>query len=419
MLAGTSKHVPYRMPHQPQRGRRPGLSPAFLAVLYGLLLAYGTLYPLSGWEPPLTSPWMLVLAAATQPLSRSDILTNFVVYLPFGFLLAQVWGRRTGWAAAILISTLVGALVSVTLEYLQAYLPNRVPSLLDIGLNTLGSLTGALIAAGLRADGAIGCRLQTLRNEYVEPGALGLLGGFVALLWALSQLSPLVPSLDVGNLRDGLKLLWHTLNGRSPFEVVKATLYALQVTGLGVVASTALQSTQHRSWLFAGFVLAILSLKVPVVGQQLSLEALAGAGLGLLVTHRLNGASPGLRHSVGALALLSAVGLAALRPGAGTLLETTAFNWIPFRLHLANSVIGLMDLTAGIWPFVALAYLALRSEPRSLPLSSVSGALGVFGFVFVLEWCQRALPGRSPDITDALIALAAWTIPWLHPKLRP
>jgi hypothetical protein len=30
-----------------------------------------------------------------------------------------------------------------------------------------------------------------------------------------------------------------------------------------------------------------------------------------------------------------------------------------------------------------------------------------------LEWIQQAIPGRTPDITDVLIAITGWTLPLL------
>ena len=44
------------------------------------------------------------------------------------------------------MATLVGGLLSLTVEFLQYYIPRRDSSLTDVITNTTGSLLGALIA---------------------------------------------------------------------------------------------------------------------------------------------------------------------------------------------------------------------------------------------------------------------------------
>jgi hypothetical protein len=88
------------------------------------------------------------------------------------------------------------------------------------------------------------------------------------------------------------------------------------------------------------------------------------------------------------------------------------FNWIPFRNHLTSELVGASDILSGAWPFLALAFVVggwRAIEPRR---AALGGAVLVFSGAMALEWVQRFLPGRSPDATDALIALVAWLVPW-------
>ncbi|HCL85700.1 MAG TPA: VanZ family protein, partial [Comamonadaceae bacterium] len=53
------------------------------------------------------------------------------------------------------LAALSGALLSLCMEYLQIFLPRRVPSNMDLALNAAGALAGALAAALLERLGAL------------------------------------------------------------------------------------------------------------------------------------------------------------------------------------------------------------------------------------------------------------------------
>ena len=84
-------------------------------------------------------------------LDLSDIAINIVGFVPFGFFLCAYlrWGKPTGAGRAILRTVILGALTSLTIELLQAYLPSRESSLLDVIDNTLGTLVGAILQCGV------------------------------------------------------------------------------------------------------------------------------------------------------------------------------------------------------------------------------------------------------------------------------
>lgn len=109
------------------------------------LIGYGSLYPFNfnfdGSYPTLN--------AALQQLSwaragRADRVRNVLLYVPLGFCLMLLLRIRLGFGLAALTSTLLGALLSLCIELAQVYLTIRVPSLMDMSLNALGTLLGAV-----------------------------------------------------------------------------------------------------------------------------------------------------------------------------------------------------------------------------------------------------------------------------------
>lgn len=75
-----------------------------------------------------------------------DVIANWLGYAPLGFLLAWTLGRSIGpWRGALLAVALSSGL-SLSLEWLQGFLPLRIPSNVDWLLNTAGALLGAVVA---------------------------------------------------------------------------------------------------------------------------------------------------------------------------------------------------------------------------------------------------------------------------------
>src|SRR5262249_2283220 len=80
------------------------------------------------------------------PSYRADVIANILGFMPFGFVLCGYFALSHPRPQAILISTLVGGLLSFSVEFLQYYIPKRDSSLTDVMSNTTGTLLGALIA---------------------------------------------------------------------------------------------------------------------------------------------------------------------------------------------------------------------------------------------------------------------------------
>lgn len=94
-------------------------------------------------KPLLASP---IAEFDWTPSYRADVIANIVGFMPFGFVLCGFFTLSRPRPQAILISTLVGGLLSFSVEFLQYYIPKRDSSLTDVMSNTTGTLLGALIA---------------------------------------------------------------------------------------------------------------------------------------------------------------------------------------------------------------------------------------------------------------------------------
>ncbi len=393
-----------------QKNKASSASP-ILAAAYALLLVYGSLYPFGDWLPAegmldfLTAPW-------PRYIIRSDIIANILIYLPMGLLAARALRYRLRPGAAAVVATALCLMLSLAMESLQTLLPGRVSSLLDLLLNGLGGLGGALLAGlAVNPPGPLR-RLAALRREWFLPGrAMDL--GLVALgLWALAQLTPLLLSLDTDHLRKGLLPLW-TPGFPLPFSWTQLAAYACAIAGLGLFGTILARAEKNIAVPFIGFVSVVLLVKILVMGRYLALETALGAAMGMVLTVVLRPAPKPFRIAAGGWALLAGFALAELEPASGVIFKPLQpFNWIPFQGQMHN-LAGFSEILELFWPFLALGCLgAFAIRPNRRRRMAFIGGLLVLAFMFLLEWQQQTLPGRNADITDVLLALAGWSLPW-------
>lgn len=377
-----------------------------MAGAYLLLLAYGTLFPLRDWRPPGMPVTGILLHLPTYA-SSADMATNVLIYVPAGILLVfALPGARLQRAV---LAVTICALLSFSLEYLQAWLPARTPSGLDLMLNTTGALLGTLAAPLVSA----GLRYPTILPEYENPLRYepAMRAGLTAIaLWIGSHWAPFVPSLDPWQVWQSVKPVWITIRDGG-FDPVVASAYVLETLAIGVVLSGVLRNPYSAPLWLAGLMAVLLIGKPLIVIRSLSAESLAGVAVGTLLFAVAPGPFTRRRAAFGAVALLATWAMAVLTEPFTTTAQE-AFNWIPLREHLTNPISGILDLIDTAWPGAVLAYLALRSGAHHRG-ALVCGALAVVAYAGALEWLQRWQPDSYPDVTDILVPGCAWVITFL------
>lgn len=120
------------------------------------------------YKPFLNRPWREFHADRDYVV---DVLRNIVGFMPLGFLLAA-WIRGGNGRRAMLRAVCAGAVLSLSVEILQAFLPSRTSGITDILTNTFGTYLGARIALGeagaiaFRLAGDFASELKALREKY-------------------------------------------------------------------------------------------------------------------------------------------------------------------------------------------------------------------------------------------------------------
>ena len=195
---------PDAVPNRPAGRHRSSAIP--LALLYTGLIVYASLYPFEGWRPPRAGITDFLWLAWPRWWTSFDLVSNLLGYLPLGLLLFVAalrsgWRVRLAWPAACA----AGLLLSLAMESLQNFLPQRVPSNLDAALNLAGAAAGAGLGALAQARGGV-ARWQTVRDRwFARRSAAGLA---LLVLWPVGLLFPLPLPLAVGQViprvRDGV-----------------------------------------------------------------------------------------------------------------------------------------------------------------------------------------------------------------------
>lgn len=361
----------------------------FLSVL---LLFYGTLFPFDfdfsavDWSQFSWIPYWV--PARGRIHSLPDMAGNALLTVPLGFF-GFLWsGRQRSEPAAKWL--LIGFLLGLVAELTQMALPSRHSSLTDALNNGLGCFAGAAAAS------LFGRQLMDLLSGSLFGQKQSCFLVLVLIATAYSLL-PFDFGTDVAHVKWSLKQIW-----RDPWEAGRPPgdewVAAAQFAIIGALAGL----MRHRKALALAFLLPLF-----LEGAQVLVEShapsvrdaamnLAGAAAGLGAARF----APGLVRPEAGFALISAAlflqGLSPYRFGAGS-----AFEWIPLVEYYRKTTGGaLYDALGGMLSYGLLGVLWPR---KSVILWSIllAGAI---------EGAQLFIDGRSPGVTDVLIAaLGSWT----------
>jgi len=321
-------------------------------ALYTLLIAFGSLY--SAGLPHDLTEWSLAYLFEPLPpyITRTDITTNLLVYAPFGYLLALTLGKPQRRRRAILLASLGGLALSVLLESLQGLLTDRIASNLDVSLNVLGALAGALLTLHhnrwRRAGRALlRWRRHWFRSAWWADAGLGLL-----VLWGFAQFS-LLPFPGAGWLSLHLRAFDLPLEDIGQINLAWFAAVFLEMAAVGAFAACLLKPGRYVSAMLllfvAGFAMKLLAatllLKLRAVGGVLSLESLIAfllAFLFLLIP------AVSRRRRVIAVSLLVAI----------LALRAWQADYLLWPIASVFNLVGLAKAAASFWPYLAIAVLA-------------------------------------------------------------
>jgi hypothetical protein len=233
----------------PQIGRYDFITGVLRFVVWLLCTVTLTISPLNfGTVPPGEAGREIFLYGRGQQ-DLPDFVLNMLLYAPLGAVLWRHWQHYlTRPITAETVAGVAGAVISATLEYLQAFLPTRDSSLIDVVANTAGALVGALAYRRWRAT--IWAAIARWRGSPVLMARL--LIGFTLTALALS--GTLQTRTSLGNWSPEYPLL--VGNERTGDRPWRGRVFSLELTDAATTPALARRFSEEGWWPGSGTPLA-------------------------------------------------------------------------------------------------------------------------------------------------------------------
>jgi glycopeptide antibiotics resistance protein len=384
-----------------------------LWLLIALFVVYGTAIPFrfdvsdpAFGERLRRIDWSWI-SARNGNISFGDVAQNILLFIPFGFLgyisLVDKHSR-----AKILLPVLMGAGLSVWVEFLQVFSETRTPSLADVLTNTLGSALG--LGLGIRLKHfTLNLKSHPRFRRWLDAEsafpALVFLGLAVVGCWG-----PFDFSLDPGLAWAKVKtLLQHPLELSLPnddmanfIRFLLASLFASRLakeTGLSHPVSKAVGCLGALALGLEASQFIVQSRSPEFQDALISIAGVLAGGL----AYRFPGfrKKPLLWGCVGVFCVF----LAAVSRGLFPYQSRGAhadFQWIPFLPHPEKTALAslntFMENALIYFPMGFLLAYFFRGS-KSIPWISMTLAAAM---AFCVEWSQGWITGRYADVTDVL-----------------
>ncbi len=257
----------------------------FLLLSFTVFLFYGALYPFHDWRFPQANVLSIVLFGWLDHIFLFDIVQNLLLFLPFGlFASGYLLLHEKKIMKVLFLSTLTSFCVSFFIESLQTYNPARIPSLLDIALNTASGFLGALVALPLMPF--YPKLIRFVKNSFLmgtKDNLWPLLGIAVWIAWGAYQVFPFIPTLHPMQLLETVKPIYLFVKREIPFYPMRFVHYALQAMMLYFSGKLFITPSRFMP-LLCSFIALTFIAKIAAIGRLLSIEMILGlsVAIGLL-----------------------------------------------------------------------------------------------------------------------------------------
>lgn len=345
--------------------------PGTIALGYTVVIVYASMQPFAGWRMPSPDVFVFLTAPWPRYVTAGDIALNIAAYLPLGAMLFHVLHPPLRAGFAYVFATLLAALLSLSLESAQMFLPTRIASNVDLLSNSAGAALGA---AGAMLLEVWNNPLAGLRARVVRPGRVGDYGLVVILLWIVIQFHPSAVVFGSGNLRDVLGITPTFMHSSQAYLVGEAAVVALAMIGIALTISLLMQSRKYTmrvmllALLLTGAAKSIAAVTITRSAnwlQWLTPGVAAGLVAGAAVVALLTWLAPFARAGVAVACVAAGIAIINFMPD-NPYQTLPPFLSGPPSTHLANFG-SIARLLSQVWPFAALLLLIAlaRARPHS------------------------------------------------------
>lgn len=359
------------------------------AALFGTvtaLILYGSLYPFE-FRVPLdgSGAWNTLLSGWAARPGRADFLANILLYMPFGWFGMSALPRPAKTSLRLALVALCGAGLSVTVELVQYFDVDRITSATDVYGNSLGTIAGSLCFAGLSA-----VPISLFVGVNREPIPIALI-----VFWAGYRFYPYVPTTDVHRY----------------WVAVSPVLYQPRVNIVGLARHAAVWTTllflerlilriKIKKHLDLITIAVVLILRIMLIDAPLSGAEIGGAVVAVVLSRSLRLLEPRQQAALLVAGLWSITLIGRLQPFQFQH-PAQNFGLLPFRSLLAGSInVAVPTFCEKTFLYGSLLFLLdMAGCRRFVAVVAVSGSL------LATSWLETWLPGRSAEITDAVMAL--------------
>ncbi|MDH2915446.1 MAG: VanZ family protein [Gallionella sp.] len=334
----------------------------YLLVLYTLLIMYASLSPLAGWQEQGLEFAEVLTSPVWQTYTAFDALTNCLAYFPLGVLLALTLHAHFEGVRSLLLTVMCALLLSLTLEYLQMYLPSRISSNADVLTNSFGAFVGGVLALAIAPREwfarATQWRIALFQRGYGVDFGLALL-----MLWMFAQINPTLPMLGNVFITEAAHRIFVSMP-EEPFNIWESTAVALNLLMIGLLLQTLLHVRRHAAIALlivlcvvalVKFIAAAVLLKSWALMLWLNSEAMLGIVIGMLILWAMHSLPRVSLLWVTATAALVYLMLALWVLDSGT--PSAAMRLYHWRYgHLLNYN-GMSQIVSVMFPLLLVAYL--------------------------------------------------------------